>query len=58
MARTKPLKICPGCDKVLTGCGCGHRKATNDALVHKSCLQKYNYILELERKGEQKKREE
>ena len=57
MARAKPLKICPGCDKVLTSCGCGHRKATNDSLVHKGCLNKYNYMLEKE-KSEQKKREE
>lgn len=46
-------KICPQCLRQLTGCACGHRKATDGVMVHANCLQKYNYVL----KKEQEKKE-
>jgi uncharacterized protein YbaR (Trm112 family) len=49
---------CPYCKEPLVGCGCSHRKAADGKLVHKKCLEKYNYILEEQKKNEQKKREE
>lgn len=38
---------CPQCEKPLNGCPCGHRKADDGKLVHARCLQKYNYILKI-----------
>ena len=55
MARTNPIKTCPCCEKPLTGCACGHRKAKDGSMVHRNCLAKYNYILEKKEKNEEKK---
>jgi|21_taG_2_1085346.scaffolds.fasta_scaffold13886_7 hypothetical protein len=58
MARSKPLKLCPICEKALTGCACGHRRASDGTMVHSSCLPKYENFLNKQRASEQKKRKE
>jgi hypothetical protein len=58
MARTKPHKICPRCERPMTGCACAHRKASDGELVHSGCLSKYEAMLNKKRDSEQKKREE
>jgi hypothetical protein len=47
-------KKCPQCLNPLTGCSCGHRKADDGVMVHRNCLEKYNYILKTK---EQEKKE-
>lgn len=45
-------KICPLCEKEMTGCPCGHRKAEDGKLVHGRCLNKYNYILKQKKENQ------
>jgi len=53
MARDKPHKLCPECDRVLGGCSCGHRKAADGTMVHRGCVSKYNHRLELLKKQDE-----
>jgi predicted amidophosphoribosyltransferase len=43
-------KECAQCKKPLKGCPCGHRKAVDGKMVHGRCLDKYNYIINKNKK--------
>lgn len=47
MKKESNIKECPQCEKPLKGCACSHRKASDGKLVHGKCLEKYNYILKI-----------
>ena len=55
MSRAKPQKLCPECLKPIVGCACGHRKASDEKMVHANCLAKYNHRLDLLKKEVEEK---
>ena len=49
---------CALCEKIFKGCSCKKRKANDGKFVHPKCLNKYNYIIEMEKSKSHIKEEE